>query len=474
MNRIRTHFLAITLAVSSFFAVFPAFAQISGTAPTTARVSRNLELQQVRESLEATAKRQKELREEIGVISNDVGAINRALITATARGHQLELQVTDAEDNLSALLKAQNTIQDSVDQKRSVLAEVLGALQRMGSNPPPALLVKPQDALSSVRSAILLGAVVPAIKNETDEILRQLRALRESTNHVALQKRVLANRLNSLAEDEMRLTLLVEEKNKLAMKSRSDLQSERFRAGELAQKAKSLEELILSLESEIASAVAATEAARVADEKRKLEEKKRLKRAQERLALTNGSDVASTTSDRPSKSDQKTVDIGPSVAFSSAKGTLPKPVGGVVLYGFGDKIGPQSHSSGMAFATRPNGRVRAPYDSRVVYAGPFRSYGQILILNAGQGYHFVLSGLSEVNVEPGRFVLAGEPVGRMGIKRTVSTVAVDLGSNRPVLTVELRKDGKPVDPAPWWEPDRAPTNETSSIGSMQKGSNNDS
>ena len=62
----------------------------------------------------------------------------------------------------------------------------------------------------------------------------------------------------------------------------------------------------------------------------------------------------------------------------------------------------------------------------------------------------VLSGLAEVNVETGRFVLAAEPVGRMGVIRFAAAIPLDFGSNKPVLTVELRKDGKSIDPAPWW------------------------
>ena len=127
-----------------------------------------------------------------------------------------------------------------------------------------------------------------------------------------------------------------------------------------------------------------------------------------------------------------------------------RPVSGKVLYGFGETTSAGRKSSGLAMASRPNARVRSPTDGWIVYAGPFRSYGQILILNAGEGYHMVLSGLAEVNVETGRFVLAGEPIGRMGLVRFAAVMPLDLGSNKPVLTVELRKDGKSIDPAPWW------------------------
>jgi murein hydrolase activator len=93
--------------------------------------------------------------------------------------------------------------------------------------------------------------------------------------------------------------------------------------------------------------------------------------------------------------------------------------------------------------------VTAPCDGWVVYAGPFRSYGQLLILNAGGGYHVLLAGMERISVDLGQFVLTGEPVAVMGAgAQTAALVAV--GSGQPVLYVEFRKDGIPVDPSPWW------------------------
>jgi septal ring factor EnvC (AmiA/AmiB activator) len=104
---------------------------------------------------------------------------------------------------------------------------------------------------------------------------------------------------------------------------------------------------------------------------------------------------------------------------------------------------------GLSIATRAGAQVTAPCDGWVVYAGAFRNYGQVLILNAGGGYHVVLAGMERISVNVGQFVLTGEPVAVMG---TGSQLAGTLasGSNKPVLYVEFRKDGTPVDPSPWW------------------------
>ena len=413
------------------------------------RQVKELELESVTEQLSDAEKRQEELKQQIAALDEDVGAINRALIEGAKRGQELETSITATEKRLSELLASQAGLRNSLNNKRALLAEVLAALQRMGANPPPALLVQPEDALASVRSSILLGAVVPQIRDQASVLLSELTALQDISNAVAVEKEALTRDLNALAEDETRLSLLVEEKSRLITQSRSDLVSERNRAIKLGREATSLKELISKLESQIASASAAARAAKQADERRRKEELDRLAAARERLA--NGeSDQDAAGSNTLVPNNYSADRQEPAIAFSKAKGTLLYPVSGEELYGFGDSTPYSSASNNIAMSTRPNARVRSPTDGWVVYAGPFRSYGQVLILNAGEGYHMVLSGLAEVNVDTGQFVLAGEPVGRMGVLRFAAAIPLDLGSNKPVLTVELRKDGKSIDPAPWW------------------------
>ena len=91
---------------------------------------------------------------------------------------------------------------------------------------------------------------------------------------------------------------------------------------------------------------------------------------------------------------------------------------------------------------------------------PFRTYGQLLIINAGQGYHVVMAGMEGVSVQPGQFVLVGEPLGVMGSRRIASIGAVPVSTTKPILYVEFRKDGKSIDPAPWW-----------SVNKLEKASN---
>jgi septal ring factor EnvC (AmiA/AmiB activator) len=137
--------------------------------------------------------------------------------------------------------------------------------------------------------------------------------------------------------------------------------------------------------------------------------------------------------------------LEPAIRFSQAKGKLPLPVAGRQAIRFGEITPLKRASKGVVFETRANARITSPSDGWVVYAGPFRSYGQVLIINGGDGYHVLMAGMTRIDVQLGQFILASEPVGAMG-----STPESAGGSAKPVLYVEFRKDGKPVDPDPWW------------------------
>ena len=140
---------------------------------------------------------------------------------------------------------------------------------------------------------------------------------------------------------------------------------------------------------------------------------------------------------------------GPAIAFASAKKHLPLPVNGVQNQGIRGFGRARRHEKGLSIATRPGAQITAPCDGWVVYAGPFRNYGQLLILNAGDGYHVLLAGMDRISVDLGQFVVTGEPVAVMG-GRAQAAAAIATGSGQPVLYVEFRKDGTPVDPGPWW------------------------
>jgi septal ring factor EnvC (AmiA/AmiB activator) len=283
------------------------------------------------------------------------------------------------------------------------------------------------DALASIRSAILLGAVVPELRVAADALAADLRSLVAVREDVERERDRLVENATALAEGRARTAMLIDERRRQRSASLEALAAEEARAAALAGQATSLKELIARMESEIAPAAAAAAAAARA------------------AAL-----ASAETGDRPAQSLGSVDRLAPSVSFANARGLLPLPANGEQTVAFGGDDGLGGRSQGIGLITRPGAQVSSPTDGWIVYSGPFRSYGQLLIINAGDGYHVLLAGMERLDVQLGQFVLAGEPVAAMASQRLASVGAVDVGAEQPVLYVEFRKDGASIDPAPWW------------------------
>ena len=128
---------------------------------TTARAARQAELDAVTNDIALTQGRLAELRSEIDSLDKDRATLNQTLIDTSKRAKALEGEIDKTETRIEALTRNEEAIHASLVKQRDVLSEVLAALQRIGRRPPPAILVRPEDALASVRSAILLAPWSP-------------------------------------------------------------------------------------------------------------------------------------------------------------------------------------------------------------------------------------------------------------------------------------------------------------------------
>ena len=274
-----------------------------------------------------------------------------------------------------------------------------------------------------------IGAVLPGMRAETERLVVDLTELSRTRKAIEAERHSLDAELASLAAERERLTALVDARQDALGKARGAIADEEDRAKRLAGEAGSLKELIGRMERENAAAAKAAEAARQSDAKL--------------AAIAPEAGVAAAPFKDPAR-------LAPAIAFDRTKGLLPPPVAGSLLRGYGDDDGLGGAEKGMLVETRAAAPVTAPADGWIAYAGPYRSFGQLLILNAGSGYYIVLAGMERINVDLGQFVLAGEPIAVMGDGSTKTAAAVALGAAQPVLYVEFRKDGATIDPGPWW------------------------
>ncbi len=396
--------------------------------------------------LKAEQERVDRLNSELASIKQDRAKINASLVDTAQKIQTLERAISASEKRLSGYAATEGKIRASLAKRHDVIAELLAALQRMGRNPPPALLVEPENALKAVRSAILLGAVLPEFAEEAKFLAQELDDLVKLRAKIAAE--ITANRLEvqQAAASQQKLDALLVLRRKDESANEQELVRASTRAAQLANDVKSLSELIERSEKEIEAARRAAEQAAAAEAARVLMKDSATIEAENLTKLRSAKNPDERTVAFLGPADRKF----PAISFDNAAGFLPLPVSGETLRGFGEKdlYGLPNH--GLLMATRKQAIVTAPADGFVVYAGPFRSYGLIVIINAGSGYHILLAGLSQSSVEIGQFVPAGAPVGKMGDTRLSAATAIDVASSEPVLYVEFRKNGVTVDPSPWW------------------------
>ncbi|HET9687338.1 MAG TPA: peptidoglycan DD-metalloendopeptidase family protein [Pseudolabrys sp.] len=380
---------------------------------------RDQELKAVRDKQRKSAETEAALRREIEQIGADRSKLNQDLIDTAGRLRAVESKIAATQDRLKPLDENERSIRKSLDGRRAVIGEVLAALQRIGRRPPPALIATPEDALQSVRTAMVLGAVLPHMRHEVEALANDLSDLVALRKKIDAEREQLRGEVASLDAERTRMTALVDERQRQLADREKALDTERTRAGGLAREVDNLKDLIARLEQGLDSGTRETREAA---------------RSDSRPALSAFRD--------PGR-------LAPAIAFASLRGQVPVPVNGVKLKEFGAPDGSGGSEKGVSIATRAGAQVTAPADGWVVYAGAFRSYGQLLILNVGGGYHVLLAGMERISVDLGQFVLTGEPVALMGNGSHIAAVLAT-GSSQPVLYVEFRKDGTPVDPGPWW------------------------
>jgi septal ring factor EnvC (AmiA/AmiB activator) len=394
-----------------------------GTSPVDALKARDQELDAARARQRDLVENQAKLRIEIDALGADRRKFNEQLIDTASRIRDVEADIDATEARLVPLDQKERLFQKSLDDRRAVIVEILAALQRIGRQPPPALIVRPEDALKAVRTAIALGAVLPEMREEADALAGDLSDLVGVRKEILDERDRRAENLKQLARDQLRMSILIDERQQKQALAEQSLDAQRQQAADVGRQVDSIKDLIAKLEAGLDPATRAAHAAA-------------------RSIANDATQPELAALGDPGR-------LAPAAAFADLRGRLRLPVNGSRIREFGGSDGAGGTQKGVSVASRPGAQITAPCDGWVVYAGAFRSYGQLLILNAGGGYHVLLAGMERISVDLGQFVLTGEPVALMG-DGSQASATVTTGPKQPVLYVEFRKDGTPIDPAPWW------------------------
>lgn len=379
-------------------------------------------LDAVREEQRQSLETQQRLVAEDGAIADERRALNRSLIDSAAKVRATEDRVATMQARLGELDGDEAAIRQSLDGRQVQITAVLAALQRIGRRPVP-ILTAAREAADQLRTAMALEAVLPQLRAEADRLQAELSDLVKVRTAKAGEHEQLTAELADLARLQKKMQELIGARQAKQAEVEQAIARERERALTLARQVDNLKDLIGKLEPGSDGAAA-----------------RRPPRGAKTAALAALSDPARMT---------------PAVAFVAAKGRLTLPVNGTKIHDFGDADGTGSSEKGISISARAGAQVTAPCDGWVVYAAPYRSYGQLLILNVGGGYHVLLAGMDRITVDPGQFVLTGEPVAVMGNGTRIASNSAPasssvVGAPQPVLYIEFRKDGASIDSSPWW------------------------
>ena len=200
---------------------------------------RDKDLETLRGAQSKAAETEAAIKREIEQIGSDRRKLNQSLIDTAARLRAVEAKVAATQARLEPLDRNERTLRRSLEGRRAAIGEVLAALQRIGRRPPPALIASPEDALQAVRTAMVLGAVLPEMRNEVDALANNLAELAKVRKQIGAERDKLKAEVASLGAERTRIGALETERQKKQTEREKALEAERQRARDLALQAES-------------------------------------------------------------------------------------------------------------------------------------------------------------------------------------------------------------------------------------------
>ncbi|WP_286192019.1 murein hydrolase activator EnvC [Roseomonas genomospecies 6] len=390
-------------------------------------------LKRVEQDIQADKALQRQLERQSQTLQKELDELRDRLVGLADQERAQEDELVHLEGSLTALEAQERSQAERLEGERQQIAALLAALQRVARIPPEAALARPDGPVDTLRSALLLRDTVPALRARADALAQALTRLAETRESLEAQRsRTYAARLN-LIDRQKDIARLVARREELSRQTEEERQQVAQRTARLTGQAADLRQLMDRIEAErraAAAAAAKREAERLEAERkeaeRKLAEQKLAaqKLAEQKLAEQKLAEQRAAEQRARAEAD----------AARAAPAGERLPVGGrvTVRYGEADRYG--ATSRGVTIQARAGSTVVSPQAGTIVFAGPFRGYGQILIVEHSHGYHSLIAGFGRIDTAVGRRVATGEPIGLMP------------ADGSPDLYFELRRHGQPINP----------------------------
>jgi septal ring factor EnvC (AmiA/AmiB activator) len=390
----------------------PALAQsaMPQSAPKAPDTFSQDDLKRVEAQRDAALARLRTLEKAAASAQRAASDIDNDLLAAAADSTRREEAANAAEEQLMILADDTENARKALNSDQSALEDLLAALMTFGSRRPPALAASPEDAGTAVRAAILMSDAAPALADRAKALKARLDELTRLTAETTRQRDILSGETAALAARRAEVSALAAEKRISYASIAAETANLRAEADRLGNEADTLRDLLDGLAKAAPSGPS------------------RKPEPGPKKAL-------------PGKPAAPAKPSSPAAASPVASGKPLPPAVGTRAHRFGETLNGVKQE-GLTLATRQAAQVIAPVDARIQFSGPFRTYGRILILDAGQDVLVIVAGLDALYPEAGQWVLAGEPIGRMADRKTPS----------PELYLEVRRSGQPVDPEKWLGP----------------------
>ena len=391
-----------------------------GLAVPIAAAAQNVggDLKDAENELQRSKSKSKSLDRQDKRLGRELGQLQRARVVAARQIQTLETKINELESEVRDLNAAEEVKNALLADRRTQYAQVLSAIHRLSRFPPEAVVVQPLKPADLVRTAILLQSTVPRLQDQASRIRDDLLALNETRDHILESRRRLEDARKEINVQRGKLASLQQEKSRERDEIASARRAEAGRLAVLTAKVTDLRDLFRKLEADRDRALTA---------------------AAQPTPQENPGIPAKIDAGRSAAAGPPETGLGSRRPISRAKGRLPLPVVGRVKGRYGEVTRPGITRKGIEIETAAGAQVVAPYDGKVVFAGNFRGYGQLLIIEHSEGYHSLLAGMTRIDGAPGQWLLAGEPVGVMG----------PAAHEKPSLYVEFRRKGRPINPLPW-------------------------
>ncbi len=421
------------------------------------------DLEQTQQQVQKQSLMHKRLQAKATEISLELAKISQEMVKKATLIQKFEDKRYELEKDLLVLQKELEEANANLLKEEETLSLTLYALQNLALKPTESLFVQPLTPVEIIRSAMLLRKTVPFLAEEAEII-------KANINKIADKKKLIESQVAKIDENKEKIKKQHVQMKALATQRAKMRKSIEVKSAET--KAKDIKELLIKIEKEriarekrerLEKERLEKERKRIEAQRKKLEKERLEKARQERLIIKQSRAERDLQAkqryleqQKLENEQQKLEEENAQLAarddliklnreaikeigkkFENAKGRISRPARGPIVVSYGQETTKGVTSKGITIKTLNNAQVISPFDGSVIFAEPFRGYGNIIIIEHGNGYMSLMTGLESITSEIGQMLLAGEPIGTMP----------DTGTAE--LYVELRKDKKTLNPAAW-------------------------